>query len=39
MNMSLIIPYVLYISLIAYSMDAVLQIVQKKLFPWYKTEK
>ena len=38
MNMSLIIPYVLYISAIAYSMDLVLQIIRRKCFPWYKPE-
>jgi len=38
MNMGLIIPYVLYISAIAYSMDAILQLVQRKCFPWYQTD-
>ncbi|MFA6430363.1 MAG: ABC transporter permease [Candidatus Paceibacterota bacterium] len=39
MNMALIIPYVLYISLLAYVMDAGLLLLQKKCFPWYKTDK
>ena len=39
MNMALIIPYVFYISAIAYSMDTVLQFLGKKCFPWYKNEK
>ena len=37
MNMALIIPYVLYISAIAYSMDISLQFIRVKCFPWYKT--
>ena len=39
MNMALIIPYVLYISLIAYGTDFALKLILRKGFPWYKTEK
>jgi len=39
MNMGLIIPYVLYISLIAYVTDLLFQLALDKLFPWYNKVK
>lgn len=39
MNMGLIIPYVLYIALIAYVTDIMLQLTLNKMFPWYNKVK
>ena len=35
LSMDLIIPYVLWITFLAFVMDAILRLVQRKAFPWF----
>jgi NitT/TauT family transport system permease protein len=37
--MDIIIPYVLWITFLGFSMDTVLRVALKKLYPWYTVEK